>query len=266
LNIVLVNRKKVLIRGFMKLMNTLFSRKQLGQLAGLDPSTLVYWTREGMLRPAEGGGGKGQHRLFARTEVNLAAVLMEMMRAGASAAFMRTLADNFHAAMDWMSERGVTRANAELYGHVLACRQEFSIHGQIEIPDIPDIAEFDNSLPIGQSRERGSREAVRLFSWQQLLAYERAKQGDDALIDGAAQLAETASEDEWRLQHAYFDLLTTPPPRRLASGDPARRFSHFLREDDGSWRIARDIHEAEDHGRFIAIDTNRLFWAIWSAE
>lgn len=245
----------------MALTETLFSRKQLGELAGLDASTLIYWTREGILRPAEGGGGKGQHRRFTYSEVNLAAVLMDVMRAGVSSAALRGLADKFHEAMDWMAEWDVTRSNEELFGHLVACREEYALQGQIELPAIPDA----DGISPGERSEAGRLKAVRLLSWTQLIALERTQREDDALVDRAVCLAEAISEDEWRFKHTYFYLLTTPPPRRAVPRDPARRFSYFLRHDDGSWTLAKDIHDAEQHRRYVAIDTNYLFWTMWSA-
>lgn len=248
-----------------QLADTLFSRKQLGELAGLDTSTLIYWVREGLVRPSEGGGGKGQHRRFAYSEVNLAAILMDLLRAGAWAASMRGLADKFHEAMDWMVEQGVTRSTAELYGRLIAYRQEFLRHGQIEIPENPYV-QLEDSIPVGVTRERGSREKVRLLSWSQAIKLERVQQGSDALVDNAIRLAESVSEDDWRFRYAYFDLLTTPPPPRTIPRHPSQRFSYFLRHDDGAWTLARDLYDAEAHRRYVAIDTKHLFWTMWTAQ
>ena len=62
-----------------------FSRKQLFELTGIEDATLDYWARTHVLRAADGGGGKGQHRRFEQSEVMLAAILAELMKFGVAA-------------------------------------------------------------------------------------------------------------------------------------------------------------------------------------
>jgi DNA-binding transcriptional MerR regulator len=54
---------------------SLFTRQQLGELTGLDNTTLNYWSREDLLAPSEGGAGRGSHRRFDFVQVNIAAML-----------------------------------------------------------------------------------------------------------------------------------------------------------------------------------------------
>jgi DNA-binding transcriptional MerR regulator len=76
----------------------LFSRQQLGSLAGLDDTTLNYWSREGLLIPSAGGLGRGSHRKFDFVQVNIAAVLGQLRRFGLSIALMRSLAELLQSA------------------------------------------------------------------------------------------------------------------------------------------------------------------------
>jgi DNA-binding transcriptional MerR regulator len=72
---------------------SLYSRQQLGELAGLDNTTLNYWSREGLLVPSEGGQGRGSHRRFDFIQVNIAAILGQMRRFKLSLQVMRSFAE-----------------------------------------------------------------------------------------------------------------------------------------------------------------------------
>lgn len=72
---------------------SLYSRQQLGELAGLDDTTLNYWSREGLLVPSEGGQGRGSHRRFDFVQVNIAAILGQMRRFKLSLTVMRSFAE-----------------------------------------------------------------------------------------------------------------------------------------------------------------------------
>ena len=73
--------------------SSLFTRQQVAQLTGVDDSSLNYWMREGLLRPAEGGSGKGSHRRFDFVQVNIAAIYGQLRRFGVNIAALRSLND-----------------------------------------------------------------------------------------------------------------------------------------------------------------------------
>lgn len=73
--------------------SALYTRQQLGDLAGLDDTTLNYWSREGLLVPTEGGQGRGSHRRFDFVQVNIAAILGQMRRFKLSLTVMRSFAE-----------------------------------------------------------------------------------------------------------------------------------------------------------------------------
>lgn len=77
----------------MKPEASLYSRQQLGQLAGLDDNTLNYWSREKLLIPTEGGKGRGSHRRFSFLQVNIAAILAHLRPFGFNIGVLRSLAD-----------------------------------------------------------------------------------------------------------------------------------------------------------------------------
>jgi DNA-binding transcriptional MerR regulator len=80
--------------------SNLFTRQQIAQVTGLDDSALNYWMREGLLRPAEGGTGKGSHRRFRFEQVNIAAVYGELRRFGVNISALRSLAELLQSAVD----------------------------------------------------------------------------------------------------------------------------------------------------------------------
>lgn len=86
---------------------TLFSRQQIAEITGLDDSTLNYWMREGVLRAAEGGIGRGSHRKFTYHEATLAGILNELRHFGVGVKAMARLAERFHEAIDWMAARAI---------------------------------------------------------------------------------------------------------------------------------------------------------------
>lgn len=78
--------------------SSLFTRQQIGQLAGVDDSSLNYWMREGLLRAVEGGSGKGNHRRFEYVQVNIAVVFGQLRRFGINIAALRSLAELMQSA------------------------------------------------------------------------------------------------------------------------------------------------------------------------
>lgn len=251
----------------MRIRDTLFSRRQLGELAGLDASTLTYWTREGMLRPAQGGGGKGLHRKFAHSEVNLAAILMELSRCGVSAIALRALAKKFHDAMDWFEANSLTRETTEACGHLVACHDEWVSTGHIELDDVPQLPNFDAAWPKRQSRD--GKGTVRVLTWEQAVVQARGA-WPGLISDGIIEVATTTSEAEWRLTEAYFDAITRVPNKRQRRRSKPAAWPEsllcFMRLDDGDWTIARDPEEAIEFGRFTAIDLSRLHRSLWGDE
>ncbi|WP_338242226.1 MerR family transcriptional regulator [Aurantiacibacter hainanensis] len=80
--------------------SSLYSRQQIGQLVGLDDTTLNYWSRERLLIPTEGGEGRGSHRRFDFIQVNIAAILAQLRPFGLNIAVLRPLADLLQRAAD----------------------------------------------------------------------------------------------------------------------------------------------------------------------
>jgi DNA-binding transcriptional MerR regulator len=110
---------------------SLYSRQQVARLTGIDDSTLNYWMREGVLLPAEGGSGRGQHRRFAYHQVNLALLLDQLRGFGVSLPAIKRLAQRFHEAVRFFDGLGITRANSEPITDVLDLRRQLARDGAI---------------------------------------------------------------------------------------------------------------------------------------
>lgn len=88
-----LHEKHVVLYGGMEPQSQLYTRAQIAALTSIDASTLNYWSRENLLVPAEGGGGKGSHRRFDYVQVNIAAIFGALRRFGLNIGALRTLAD-----------------------------------------------------------------------------------------------------------------------------------------------------------------------------
>lgn len=89
----------------------LFTRRQLGSLAGLDDTTLNYWSREGLLIPTDGGKGRGSHRKFDFVQVNIAAILGQMRFFGLNIGVLRSFAEVLQEAAELGAARELHPGN-----------------------------------------------------------------------------------------------------------------------------------------------------------
>lgn len=89
----------------------LYTRAQIAALTGVDPSSLNYWSREGLLIPSEGGAGKGSHRRFDWVQVNIAAVLGELRGFRLNISSLRSLADLLQSAARLGADRELHPGN-----------------------------------------------------------------------------------------------------------------------------------------------------------
>lgn len=76
--------------------NTLFTRQEISERTGIGDEVLNFWTKRGLLVSAEGGEGKGSHRRFRFSQVNIAAVLGVFRdKFGANVTVLASLAELF---------------------------------------------------------------------------------------------------------------------------------------------------------------------------
>jgi DNA-binding transcriptional MerR regulator len=131
--------------------NQLFTRQQIASLTGIDGSSLNYWSREGLLVPTEGGGGKGSHRRFDFVQVNIAAVLNELRRFGLNINALRSFAEQLQAAAQLGSGRDLHPGNYR-YAAVLA--NSFELFDR-DIPVMVSLPAVEPE-PLGLSRQAQS--------------------------------------------------------------------------------------------------------------
>lgn len=112
---------------------SLYTRQQLGKLAGLDDTTLNYWSREGLLVPTEGGQGRGSHRRFDFVQVNIAAILGQMRRFKLSLTVMRSFAELLQKAAVLGSGRDLHPGNYVSAANLADRLDEFRNGGTINV-------------------------------------------------------------------------------------------------------------------------------------
>jgi DNA-binding transcriptional MerR regulator len=229
---------------FMEPGNVTFTRSQLGDLVGLDETTLNYWARENLIRAAGGGGGKGQHRRFDFYEVNLAAILHELSKFGVALPALRGLADRFHVAIDFMNRWGITSGNIVTYGDLIGCRDEAVEHGDIELSEDPG----------------------RRVSWLQLIALKRQSHESELITDLAIACAEETPMAAWLSIEPYLKTIGRVSVRAIHGRRSPKNLTYFIRNDDGEWSIAEDDAEASEHVSFIGIYTQRLLGQLWATK
>lgn len=113
---------------------SLFSRQQIGELTGLDDTTLNYWSREGLLVPSEGGKGRGSHRRFDFVQVNIAAILGQMRRFGLSITVMRSFAELLQKAATIGNEQKLHPGNYVTAASLATKLHRFRAGGSVMLP------------------------------------------------------------------------------------------------------------------------------------
>jgi hypothetical protein len=244
-----------------------FSRREIATLTGIDDSTLNYWMREGILRPASGGAGRGSHRRFAYPEVTLAAVLNELRGFGIGAPSLAHIAGNFHASLDWMAERGVNQANMSRIMDAYLIRQHVVRDGswRLIVGSRREEAEFAD-LEIHS--DRGMRWVE--MSWERAIAHWFRPRPDgrvpDRLTPGELRLLESWETveqlREFRRHEMYFDAITTIYADVL--NDNRGGDAHaFFRDETGDWQLANSPESVVGAVSFICVDIYRLSTRIW---
>ncbi|EPR16161.1 hypothetical protein M527_22220 [Sphingobium indicum IP26] len=112
----------------------LYTRQQVGNLAGLDDTTLNYWSREGLLVPTEGGSGRGSHRRFDFVQVNIAAILGQLRRFGLNISIMRSFASLLQEAAQLGSAREIHPSNYQTAAHLATKLNLFRTGAAVMIP------------------------------------------------------------------------------------------------------------------------------------
>lgn len=239
----------------------LFTRQQMSELTAIPEDVLNYWMRENVVRAAEGGGGKGQHRRFKYTEINLAAILNEVRGFGANLSSLKELAKVFHASADWAEDKGMAPDDLRLISLIQSNRAQFNKHGFYPAP----AADFPDRQPDGKSDFTGKLR-VHLRSWDDVVEWmSRSLFYIDEL--GAKfdarhfEWADTVSPD---LIDTHWGVL-----RRIASIPATADADSFplilARSSGGEWALSSGTSaEISALVSFIGINTSRLIYEMWN--
>jgi DNA-binding transcriptional MerR regulator len=234
----------------------LFTRQQISELTGVDDSTLNFWAREGVLLPASGGGGKGQHRRYLFSEVNLAAILNEIRQFGASLPALRSLADLFHRSLEWAEREGASGEDLRLVRMIQDNLGKFERHRKLLVRggDDPDAEWTINSE--GQ---------IELCDWSDVIkfmkqsTYYRGETLKAFFEDKHFAMADRL--DRVELDEHYANI------RRIVNiGSDRPRVSMpdlFYRDPNGSWKITGNPTAGLSRS-YIAIDLEQLTFDVWN--
>jgi len=245
----------------------LFSRLQMKELTGLDDTALNYWSREGVLRPAEGGGGKGQHRRFAYAEINLAAILDQLRQFGVGLPALRRLADRFHVAIDYMASLGVDRLEAqrsEALSELMMVRYYMVREGYFPWRVRP--GDRDESLFDGLERHdvwHNDGAYMVHLDWDRAVKLYQSGGRGQHFTDDLAALAATLDVTEYRQLSTYWQTVThinfQKPDEEVST-----EAEYFYRDEKGDWFLTPDNGKAARESiSFIGVDVSRLTYRIW---
>jgi DNA-binding transcriptional MerR regulator len=240
-----------------------FTRQQIAELTGVDDSTLNYWMREGLLRPEEGGGGRGQHRRFTYLEVNLAAVLGELRKFGTNIDSLRDMARYLHDSVDWATSLGMSLDDIRHVKLIQDVRSFFDRNGyfKADAADLPDREADELSAFTGKPM-------VHLKTWRDVVEYLNCSSGFYRLELGCFfqerhyELAESLPNDEVSKHNdtrALFDHTPTKLPKY-------RDFWVFRRLAEG-WEITTEYAKADIPAEvvsYISIDLITLYYRVWN--
>lgn len=243
----------------------LFTRQQLGEIAQLDDTTLNYWSREGILRPAEGGGGRGQHRRFAFYEVNLAAILGELRNFGVNVPSLKQLADKFHAALDYFDQHEMGRGTPE-YDGVFNCyliRKQIRQYGSYTY-SAGRGAVPDELSDLEVHEEHGIKRVE--MDYDRAIQFWRHTSREDQYTEKASQIAQSLDIDEYNHHWSYYSLVTSINARK-PDEEVSTDADYFYRDQAGEWQLTPDVSKAARESiSFIGVDTGRLTYRMWSLE
>ena len=258
----------------IKIRNALYTRQQVANLTGLDDSTLNYWMREGVLRSAEGGGGKGQHRRFPYHQINLALLLDQLRGFGVSLPAIKRLADRFHDAVDFMATWGVTRDNMERVDMLLRVRKQIEEHGFYEHTVMLDqFDRFKELFPWIDGREL-TRPHAHAPYWQfeqsfdetldvfrkGALLHGRQPGDDEGFSDEIVRLARTIDLPGYVAADLYWTPITsigTSAPSEYYSSTP----EILYRDATGEWQIAASPPAGVSS--YVNIELEQLTYRAW---
>jgi DNA-binding transcriptional MerR regulator len=230
----------------------LYTRQQIAKLTGLDDSTLNYWMREGVLRPADGKAGKGQHRRFPYHQVNLALLLSELRKFGVSLPEMKRLALRFHEGIAAFDRLGITRDNEPLVDSVLAMRRDLDEYGHIRQSMHEDrvalwleVFPWLEGRPVSRSSKFSKQLAFEVTLQEALEISSKAhiihdREPDDRIPDEVVNLGMALDREAYQLASRYWRPITYVETQMPSETTDAYYYytPHYLyRNEEEEWEI-----------------------------
>jgi DNA-binding transcriptional MerR regulator len=235
----------------------LFTRQQLGELVGADDSTLNFWSREELIRPELGGGGKGQHRRFRFEQVGLAALLLRFKRFGLNIQALREIASMFHEAIEMRRNQPLTDQERDTVITLARDRVRYLRDGYIE-----RLVTKDTDWP-GHTRHEliGNRFVNWVhLSWRDVVAEYKASNSGAYLTDHVLAFLEREDMERWSRNDSLYGLVGSIPDRLYEGSTPY----YFYIDGQGDWSATADASNAAgETDSFIAIDTDRMLYSVW---
>lgn len=230
-----------------------FSRSDLNRLARLDSEQSDYLLRTGALRPASGGGGKGQHRKFDSFQITIARILSELSRLGIATAALASFAARFSDAADFV--RGSDLALAPEAAASLALHYfELDENGNTTIPEQKHFARH-----FGFDPPRARRRGYLKVTWDEAVSVYRQDYAprielDDEFVRQCTRL--TRAEFQHLLRFNALD----PRPAKVSR----KPYLIINRDDEGQWIDQFDDSIPDLGGQaMIVVPIGRLKSELW---
>jgi len=245
----------------------LFSRQQIAEITGIDASTLNYWMREHVLRPVEGGAGKGSHRKFAYYEVTLAGILNQLRIFGIGLPALARLSQRFHDAQDWLATHNIEVRNFHLIQSAVFIRRAILLDGSFRWFIRPE----DEGTFAGFQLHRLDQHLAWVdLDWEQALTHGfKASCGftlNQALSPEERNLVWSWNTlqaiEEFERHGAYFEAMIELVPEYpdIKTTLP----QHLIRNGAGEWELARRSYVPSWGVIFIGIHIKLLVHQMWA--
>lgn len=257
--------------------SALYSRRQVALLTGIDDSTLNYWMREGVLRAAEGGTGKGQHRRFPYHQINLALLLDQLRGFGVALPALKRLAERFHRAIFHFEQVGITRENEEPLSSLIYLRRQIEEKGYVE-ESVPEdkLEKYVELFPWFAERKIYRKYRHLAFNFQTTfdesveimrrayLAYDRPIDPTERFPDDIVELARNLDLVARDAASPYWSAITYIEAR--SPEDVAEDYYMPLvvhRNDSGEWEVSRGDPTASMRS-YVGVYLEKLSNEAWA--
>lgn len=233
-----------------------FSRQQIANLTGISPSTLNFWMREGVLRAESGGGGKGMHRRFRFTEVNIAAVLNVLRNFGMNLESLSQVSSLFHDAIDYIERLpSLTDGEEEALFSLAIDRKVFLREGYY--PYIVQSADEFKSHPRFSWMDSKYVHCVHL-SWEERIAWHAEGFNGDSFSSRINAIVKSIDPEYYLERRSQYGLITKIPEKEYDDAD------YFVRNPEGQWLILPDQSEASRISEaFIGLNFSKIIRSVW---